>query len=88
LERLAEEQLVSLRYVVARLATLQAIVLAVFAEPHLVESLANDAILVALTGIFNLVAYRAMETFSHGRRIARCGAREKREHALPRTFVT
>ena len=50
-----------------RLATLQAIVLPVFAEPYLVESLADNAILVALASIFNLVAYRAMETFSHGR---------------------
>jgi hypothetical protein len=63
-------------------------VLPVFAEPYLVESLADNAILVALASIFNLVAYRAMETFSHGRRIARCRAREKSEHGPLDTFVT
>jgi len=91
LDRLADvnsDALPSLRHKLADLATLQAIVLPVFAESHLVESLADGAILIAVTGIFRLVANSATKSLSHTRTIPRFLGPEKYQLLHCCTFVT
>ena len=91
LDRLADvnsDALPSLRHKLADLATLQAIVLPVFAKSHLVESLADSAILIAVTGIFCLVANSATKSLSHTRTIPRFLRPEKYQLLHSCTFVT
>ena len=62
--------------------------LTVFAQPNLVESLANGTILVAVATIFSLVANKTMESLSHARSIPRLDSPEKYQLPHSRTFVT
>ena len=68
-----------LRPVIASLSAVQAVVLTVAAEPHLVKTLTDGAVLVTLTAFFNQVANHAFESFSHERTITRNSRLEKRE---------
>ncbi len=71
------------RSVVEGFAAVEAVVLAVGAEPDLVESLADGAVLVAVAALFILFADVALESFGHGRTIARIGRAEKCEVRQP-----
>jgi hypothetical protein len=73
-----DERLLLFREVVADFAAFQAVVLAVFAEAHLVGTLAYRTIFVTVTILFNAIAHRATESFGHGRRVARIAERGKR----------
>ena len=71
-------RLLLFREEVADFAALQAVVLAVFAEAHLVGTLAYRTILVTVTILFNAITHRTTESFGHGRRVARITERGKR----------
>jgi len=54
------------RSIVASFATLEAIVLAVFAEPDIMRAVAKKTIFITLAFVFGLLANTAMEAFRHG----------------------
>ncbi len=63
--------------VIASFAAFQAVILAVFAEPHRVRTLAKGAVFVTIAFFFYLFANHATESFGHGRRVARNSQRRK-----------
>ncbi|MBV9073009.1 MAG: hypothetical protein JOZ10_05195 [Acidobacteria bacterium] len=68
-----------MRLQVAGLTAIAAVVRTVCAEPHFIERLAEDAVLLAGAAGFFLIALRAEEFVCHRKNVARDIRAEKRE---------